>query len=304
MGTHFNVTVVGLYTDAALDKLEKDIIDRLAFLNSTYSTYIPDSELMRFNRSPVNEWQPVSEELYGVLTLSQSVYEVTHGAFDTTIGPLVNLWGFGPQKRNAFPEESAILSALAEMGFEHVELRENPRAARRTKDVFVDLSAIAKGFSVDEISDLLTRDGYQNHLVEIGGEIRTKGRNKRHQPWRLGIESPNVFQGGVQRAVNVENAAIATSGDYRNFFMKDGVRYSHTLDPRTGRPITHNLASVTVIESRAGFVDAIATAFSVMGEQEAMQVCEQHQLACFFLTREGEGQFAESQSSAFSAYID
>lgn len=271
MGTQYHITVVNSFSGLKFPpaSLHNEIDLLLDQINQQMSTFINNSEVSRFNRYTEKSWFPVSSDLAFVVRSSLDVSKQTSGAFDITLAPLIDLWGFGAKPRIDFPQDKEIDEALASIGYELLEVRLDPAALRKSiLKLRIDLSAVAKGFAVDKISDFLSLNGYKNYLIEIGGEIRTQGKNVSGLPWRIGIEHPDKLQEHAKEYLLVSNLSLATSGDYRNYFIKKGIRYSHTLNPRTGKPVTHNLASVTVLHDSAMMADAYATALSVMGEKE------------------------------------
>ena len=304
MGTHYHITVVGPASgdfDINVDALQAAVDEQLLHINQMMSTYIEDSELMRFNRAPVNEWVELSEPVMEVLAISEDISKRSRGAFDVTVGPLVNLWGFGPQMQpEQVPGDDALAAALARTGHQFLQLDVN--RARRTNDISIDLSAVAKGYGVDWIVNFLVDRGFDNMMVEIGGEVRVVGESPRSTPWRIAIEQPSVLAGGARLALNIDNHAVATSGDYRNYFEVNGVRYSHTIDPTTGRPIRHNLASVTVVAETAARADAWATALNVLGPEKGMALANAEQLAVYMIVKDGDG-FTDTQSVTFSQLL-
>jgi thiamine biosynthesis lipoprotein len=304
MGTTYSVTLVdGRSTDAA-DALEASIAARLMLIERSMSTYIEDSELSAFNRSDSKSWFKVSPMLCTAIAESLSLSRFTDGNFDITIGPLVNLWGFGATAPTGhFPEDTEIAAALDSTGFEKLATDcQNLVIRKSDESVYVDLSAYAKGLAVDKISDLLDENMVTNYVVEIGGEIRTRGNNQSGEPWRIAIEKPIDTERTVQRIVSVSDMAMATSGYYRNFFIVDGQRYSHTIDPRSGRPVNHRLAAVTVISERAAEADALATALLVMGPVAGPKFAAQHEIAALFLIDE-EAAIRELLTARFEAQM-
>jgi thiamine biosynthesis lipoprotein len=252
----------------------------------------------------LDEWQDISQTLSEMLLISLEVNWLTGGAFDVTISPLVELWGFGAEQRpQRVPEVSAIEAALAETGFRHIQLDLTEPRIKLKRPVMVDLSGIAKGYGVDMVAEWLERQQVADYLVEIGGEIRAAGNSPRGDDWRVGIEKPEGFSGGVQQAIRVSGYGLATSGDYRNYFEEEGVRYSHTLDPKSGYPISHTTASVTVVAETAGYADALATGFLVLGAEKALRLAETHDLAVFVIEKRDNG-FVSRWSSAFEPYLD
>ena len=225
---------------------------------------------------------------------------MTDGAFDITVGPLVNLWGFGPGDSIAEPPSDAEIRALLDsVGHQHLQADcEQPALRKALPGLVLDMSAFGKGYAADAVGDQLDAKGYANYLVEVGGELRVRGHNARGEKWAIGIEAPLVDQRRPYAVVRLTDTAVATSGDYRNYFEADGTRYSHTIDTRTGRPITHSLASVTVVDPRGYRADALATALLVLGPEQGMQLATRENLAVLFLLR-GESGFDEQASPAF-----
>ncbi|MEJ2603460.1 MAG: FAD:protein FMN transferase, partial [Gammaproteobacteria bacterium] len=255
------------------------------------STWREDSEVSRFNAADGAEWFPVSEDTAALVAMANAVSRMSAGAFDITVGPVVDLWGFGPgEVRVVPPDQSEIEAALARVGYEAVESRDEPPALRKAgATVAVDLSAIAKGHAVDRVAAVLDQAGMPDYLVEVGGEVRVKGRNRFGDPWTVAIEDPLAAGREVHRVLNVTDTAIATSGDYRNFFRYEGKRYSHTIDPRTGWPVSHELVSVTVLDDSAALADALATALLVLGPEAGGELAGRAEVAAYFIVRSEEG---------------
>jgi thiamine biosynthesis lipoprotein len=291
MGTTYSVQIVPPGDGPNTGRLSAQIDAVLEQVNARMSTYRPNSELSRFNATSSTDWFPVSAELAHVVRVARLVSEESAGAFDITVGPLVNLWGFGPgPARETPPTDAAIAEARARVGWQQLAVRDEPPALRKQRpDLYVDLSAIAKGYAVDRLAALIEGAGIQDYLVEVGGELRGRGRNGRGKPWQIAIERPEVDERTVFRIVTLQDSGMATSGDYRNFFEVDGKRYSHTIDPAAGRPVTHQLASVTVLDDSAMFADAWATALLVLGPERGIAVANQLELAALFIEHEGEG---------------
>lgn len=303
MGTRYTVSVA---SDRFFDvvSVQRRVDERLVQINQRMSTYDPESELSRFNRLNNNDWFSVSPETAKVVATALEIAERTSGAFDPTVGPVVNLWGFGPDKsRMVLPEEEEIATALARVGYENVSVRSNPPALKKSNpEIYLDLSGIAKGYASDEISELLEKLGYADSMVEIGGEVRTRGAKADGLPWRIGVERPDAAGRQVYAAVNLDNAGMATSGDYRNFFEHEGIRYSHTIDPFTGRPVQHSLAAVSIISTNCMDADALATAVLVMGDEKGYDWCVKEGVSAMFLVREGE-QIVERATPSFQELI-
>ena len=299
MGTTYNIKVVGLQVDTVL--LQNQIDQRLGELNMTFSTYVADSEISVINRTP-HKKHLMSEEMATVIDISHRVYEISDGAFDVTVGPLVNLWGFGPGSRlRMIPDDESLESMMNRIGFDKTRIERGE--IQLPKFFAIDLSAVAKGYAVDEIASLLDEVGASNYMVEIGGEVKTKGKNSRGSDWVIGIEAPDPEDRRIYRTLPVFNLALATSGDYRNFFEHSGVLYSHTIDPRTGWPVSHNLGSVTVLHESAAMADALATAFSVLGGEETLRIADEKNLMVFAIIREGNS-FGVLMSRALAKYLD
>lgn len=304
MGTTWQVKLVDADehqagdTRAAID----DLLTRLD--RAVFSTWAPDSELSRLNASAPGIAHAVSSDLLAVLALAQDIHARSRGAFDISIGPLVNLWGFGPQPVDSIPDAQAINDARAQTGLDalHVDLAAG--TVTFTKTLTLDLSGIAKGYAVDKVAELLHARGFTDFLVEIGGELRLQGRGPDGDGWEIAIERP---QSGMPEAyARIGSAgdaiALAGSGDYRNFREVDGARYSHEIDPRSGRPVTHALASVTVISDTAASADAWATALMVLGPEEGRAVADSEGLAAYFIMR-APGGFDHAQTAPFARYV-
>ncbi|MEE8157371.1 MAG: FAD:protein FMN transferase [Gammaproteobacteria bacterium] len=301
MGTTWSVKVVNLPAQIDTDELAAEIDRVLDEIDASMSTYRNDSELMRFNASSTADWFSVSAELAEVLNQAHHISDLTGGAFDVTVGPLVNLWGFGPgTKDQPLPDDSRINETRQRVGYRQLITRDDPPAIKKLRqDLFVDLSAIAKGHGVDRISALLDDAGIVNYLVEIGGEVRSSGQKGLHGNWVIAVEQPVAFSRLVQTTFALRNMAAATSGDYRNFREVQGRRYSHVIDPRTGRPTAHSVASVTVLAESAAIADALATAMLVLGEQEGLKLANDSNIAALFIARNGK-QMRQLMSRRFS----
>ncbi|GAA0854118.1 FAD:protein FMN transferase [Aliiglaciecola litoralis] len=303
MGTSYNVKIrkdEGLVVSA--DELKDKIDQRLAKINKLMSTYDPHSELSRFNQHHSTLPFTLSAETMLVLREAKRLGELSDGVLDVTVGPLVNLWGFGPDaKPEVIPSKATIEALKQKIGLDKLYLGSNT-ASKLTPDLYVDLSTIAKGYGVDEIANLLESLGHTNYLVEIGGEMRVAGLKGNGIAWRIAVEQPVIDKRDVQTVLSIGNNAIATSGDYRNYFEENGVRYSHLIDPRTGYPIQHNLVSVTVVHPSSMTADGLATALGVMGKDAALRLAQEQQLDVMLITREKDG-FKTYTSGRFDEYI-
>ncbi len=302
MGTTYQVKIVP-NNIVLSNNLADQIDDRLQGLDAIFTTYQKTSELMRFNQSAIKQPQVVSQDMFEVMTIAKQVYQQTNGAFDPTVGPLVNLWGFGPDYTDqVIPQSEEITQHLLSVGLNYLLLDQQARTATRQFDIELDFSAIAKGYAVDVVAELLASYGLEHYLIEVGGELRLKGHKANGQRWKIAIEKPSMEPGGVQEALALENVAVATSGDYRNYFEIEGKRYSHTIDPRTGYPIAHKLASVTVIAQTAARADAFATAMMVLGPEGALTLAEQNDLAVYLLVKQSGG-FEPRTTTLFTQYL-
>lgn len=303
-GTTYHINVVLPRDEERLQTLADGIESELKRVDMAMSTYKPDSELSRLNRKDDQSgWTPLSEPLFEVIQRSVEIARLTDGAFDVTVGPLVNLWGFGPDARpDDVPAPERIEAMRAATGWEHLELDAEARAIRSDRPQYIDLSGIAKGYGVDVVARYLESEGVSAYLVEIGGEVRVHGRKPDGAAWRLAVEKPSEQGREVNAIVALDSQAMATSGDYRNYYESDGRRYSHTIDPETGRPITHRLASVTVIAEDCMTADALATAFDVLGQEKAMALATRNNIPAYFIVR-GNDAFEVRQTPAFSSYV-
>lgn len=302
MGTLFSVKVVAPLDGAAAEILAGAVQAELDAINDAMSTYRADSELSRFNASEGDGVFPLTDATLDVLRVAMEVFEETGGAFDITVGPLVNAWGFGAETPETPPDEAALARLRQRVGSGLLVL-EGGGARKLRPDVYCDLSAVAKGYAVDRVAMLLDARGYTRYMVEVGGEIRVRGVNASGLPWKLGVEKPDSGGRAVQQVISLTDRAMATSGDYRNYVELRGKRLSHLIDPRTGRPVDHALASVTVLHESCARADAYATALMVLGPNEGMALAERLGLAVFMLVRDGT-EFRELSSASFTAYLE
>lgn len=302
MGTGYSIKLVAPPGVEAAS-LQAAVDARLEAINDMLSTYRPASDLMRFNHSPSTDWQPVPAPLAELVAKSREVSELSDGRFDITVGPLVNLWGFGNQGPvDTPPAEERIAATLQRVGYQRLEVRQNPPALRKqVAGLEIDLSAIAKGWGVDDIAQLLEDRGIRDYLVDIGGELHARGRKPDGSHWRIAIERPLREGRAVERVITLGDQAMATSGDYRNYFRHGDDYYSHTMDPQSGRPVRHRLASVSVIADDCASADAWATALLALGEQKGPALAERLGLKAFFIIRTSTG-FEELATRAFEQF--
>ena len=303
MGTSFTIKAPVVPESVDQQALKQLIKALLLEINSSMSTYIETSEISLFNHSTSTDWQEVSPRFFEVLRMAQNISELTQGAFDISIAPLVNLWGFGPDLTTyTVPEASKIKQRLNQIGYQHLSLNDEANKIKKTNpSLRLDLSALAKGYAVDQVALLMERSSISSYLVEIGGEIRLKGKNINGQLWRIAIEKPISDNRAIQKILPISNIAMATSGDYRNYFENEGIRFSHTIDPRTGYPAMHKLVSVTILRENSMEADALATAIMVLGPNDGYQLAEKKQIAALFLIKTDAG-YEEKSTSEFINY--
>ena len=303
MGTTYTVKVFSEEEDDLnADDLRLEVDAELRRVNDEMSTYLTSSQISRFNDSGSTDWFPVSESFAKVVSFAQQVAKDTDGAFDITVGPLVNAWNFGPEPRtDSIPTDTKIGELKTNVGYGKLSVRLDPPAVKKSiPGLKIDLSAIAKGHGVDRVVGKLSELGFVSMFVEIGGEVRTVGM-KGGQAWKVGIQVPDAAANEFDIAYELTDQSMATSGDYRNFIEVDGKRYSHTIDPRTGRPVNHNLASVSVVSDLCMHADAWATALNVLGEEEGVSIASAQKLSALLVSR-GEDGFWRIGTGDFDRY--
>ncbi|MDP7455141.1 MAG: FAD:protein FMN transferase [Gammaproteobacteria bacterium] len=310
MGTIYDLQLTELPAQFTQRELAAEVAQILRRLDlELFSTYAGQSELSRLNRSEIGTPVPVAPELIEVMLLADDIHSLSGGAFDVTVGSLVSLWGFGPgaqQLNPAAPSQDEIDLLLSQIGHEHLIIDQSQSQITRTADVFVDLSGIAKGYAVDVLADYFDSLQITDYFLEVGGELKIRGLKADGASWVPAIEKPVDTAPQIYEIfyTNGEEIAVAGSGDYRNYFEQDGVRYSHEIDPRTGRPVTHNLAAVYVIDESVARADALATAFMVMGFDAAKALAERENQAVYLIYRSESEEFAEYFTESFSAFLD
>ena len=303
MGTTYQIKVVTGWLTSGSD-LQRKVDDRLAAINKSMSTYEPTSEISRFNAiTTVNEPFSPSADLLAVLQVGTELHRLTDGAWDGTLDPLVNLWGFGRKGAvSQAPDEGEIRQAIARVGFDRIVLDPSGTLSKMNPGVTLDLASIAKGFGVDAIARLLDDNGFSHFLVEIGGEVYARGRRKDGNAWRVGINRPDreAAFSDVYRAVPLTDRAMATSGDYRIFFQVDNQTYAHVLDPRTGRPVTNGVVSATVVAANCTVADGLATALMVMGPEKGVALVNRlASVECLIVVRQPDGSLDDHPSDGF-----
>lgn len=301
MGTTYEVKVAR--HDLSPDDMREvgaAIEHTLERVNALMSTWRDDSEISRFNAHTSTAPFAVDDETARVIAAALEVSRKSGGAFDVTVGPLVEAWGFGRTEIEFVPDEEQITALRARVGWQKLSLDPSDSSLSKTvPDLEADLSALAKGYGVDAVAEALEVIGQTAYLVEIGGELRARGERLDGRPFRVAIEEPIIDDRRIHRVIELRDIAMATSGDYRNWIDVDGLRLSHTLDPRTGRPITHDLASVTVLHPQAMWADAWATALNVLGPDAGYELARREGLPAYFIVRTGEGGFESRATPAF-----
>lgn len=305
MGTFWRVSVIGV-DEAKAQALRAKVQAQLDADDRLLSTWKNDSALMRFNHAADTRPWPVSEAMADIVTLSLRIGAKTHGAMDITVGPLVNLWGFGPDKQPvATPDAQAIAAAKARTGLQHLQVINQSGRQFLQKDIpnlFVDLSTVGEGYAADHLARLMEQEGISRYLVSVGGALVSRGMNGEGKPWRVAIQKPTDQENAVQAIVDINGHGISTSGSYRNYYELDGKRISHVIDPQTGQPITHKLVSVTVIAPTALEADGWDTGLMVLGPEKAQQVVREQGLAVYMIVKEGEG-FKTWMSPQFRTFL-
>jgi len=302
MGTTYNIKVIVENNTINTTDLHEKIDKALVNLNQEMSTYIPDSELSQFNQLRSSEPVVISNGLNRVMKEAIRLGQLSEGKLDVTVGPLVNLWGFGPEYQlEKVPSDELLTLTNSKVGIEHIQLKGN-QLSKNVNELYIDLSTIAKGYGVDLIAELVESYDIHNYLVEIGGEMRLKGFKHTGELWHVAIEKPISTERAVQQVIVPKNNAVATSGDYRNYFESNGQRFSHIIDPSTGKPINHKLVSVTVIHPSSMTADGLSTAMMVMGEKKALAFAEENDIAAYLISKSENG-FIEQSTVKFSQYL-
>lgn len=304
MGTLYRIKLITSRWDRP-GHLPALIEARLEEINASMSTYIADSEISRFNKLPAHEPFSPSPDFLEVMRVARDIHNLSQGAWDGTLDPLVTLWGFGRDgQKEQVPTQQDIDTGLSLVNFNRVTISADGTLIKQNA-LTIDLASIAKGYGVDAIATLLKEQGYENFLIEIGGEIFTSGKKNPTTPWRVGINTPSRTAGleQVYKILSVEGKAVATSGDYRNAFVRGGRTYSHVLDPRTGYPVTNNVVSVSVVAATCTFADGLATALMVMGPDSGIKLVEQlEDVETLIIVRGDDGELHEYASSGFNTY--
>jgi thiamine biosynthesis lipoprotein len=303
MGTTYNVRIAGAaLTPERETQLRRAVEASLDGVVARMSTYDPTSELSRFNAHASTVPLALSSATLDVFEVAATVSAATGGAFDITVAPWVNAWGFGPSKEQRIPAAEALLAMRPGVGYRQIAVqREQGTATKMQPIVTADLSGVAKGYAVDVAARALEALGIADYMVEAGGEVRTLGRNASNQPWQIAIERPDAMPQRAHFITPLSGQSMATSGDYRIYFERDGRRYSHEIDPATGAPVTHRLASVSVVAADCAYADAMATALFVLGPDRGFALADARQLAAYFIVRNEDGTLVERVTPAFAA---
>ena len=306
MGSTWSVRFVE--TDASVDKVKAELEARLALVDQQMSTWKADSDLSRFNHSAAGTWTVLPPELFKVVDVALKLAEDTGGAYDPTVGPLVDLWGFGAAgTRRQPPDPASIESMRARTGWQRVEIDISRQRILQRGGTHLDLSSIAPGYALDLIGEYLQSQGIANYLVEVGGELRGRGSRPDGSAWQVAIQRPldsDSADGSItpERVIGLRDASLGSSGDYRHFFEDGGRRYAHRIDPRTGYPLDNDVASVTAMSKEGIDADPLATALSVLGADAGIEYAKRRNIAALFILRKGDG-FEERMTPAFAALL-
>ena len=297
MGSTYTVKYVRSKDSPSVESLKRETDAILAEVDVQMSTYRDDSAIEQFNQAPAGTCQAMPDGVLELVDAGRLLHEQSQGALDLTLEPLLNLWGFGPKARaEKVPTAEQLVAARARVGMQH--LRRDGQQLCKEVDVQVDFNSVAAGYAVDKLVQRFTELGVTSYMVEVTGELKAAGKKPDGQPWRIGLEAPQDGQRVAQRVLAVDGYGISTSGDYRNYFEEEGQRYSHTLDPLTGAPITHKLAAVTVVDKSTLRADGLSTVLMVMGTERGLAFAERMGIAAFFVTREGDA-FVTQTTQAF-----
>jgi thiamine biosynthesis lipoprotein len=303
MGTTYKVVAVDHTNSVDETEVRHQVSEALAAVNHAMSNWDAGSEISRINAAPAASVTPMSADLSQVMFAASEVNHKSDGRFDTTMGPLIELWGFGAPGQTAIPSEAAIAEAQAKSGLTR-SLKLEPGAVHKTRsEAQVYLAGIGKGYGADRVGRALEAMGLTDYLVEIGGDLYASGRNPDGMAWQIGIESPDPTERGMLGVVGVSGMGLASSGDYRNYFEADGQRFSHLIDPVTGRPVQHNTASATVMAENAMLADAWSTAMLILGRERGLEIAAEHNIAVKFVDRTAAGAYVTQHSKAFDALM-
>ena len=303
-GTTYSIKVASAPKDVDVHALRVATDQVLERIDLSMSTYRDDSEISRFNASSSTDWFEVSNDLATVVDYALQVSQASGGMFDITVGPLVAAWGFGAAGEPIeLPDEAKLAALRTQVGYQKLEARLSPPALRKSDArVRVDLNGIAPGYAVDLIAERFQSMHLSHFMIDLGGEVRAQGRNARGEAWRIAVERPIDAEPEPYAIVSLDNASVTTSGEYRHYYDRDGHRYSHTIDPRTGRPVEHTLASVVVIGPTTMYVDAWATAFNVLGVEAGRELALERAMPVMFIEVQG-AELRSVTTPQFDSYV-
>ena len=302
MGTYYFIEVIDVPVELKIKNIELEIKNTLKKANKILSNWDKDSEISIINKTDKTTAIKISDELKEVFKTAKEINAKSNGFFDLTLDPIIELWGFGYKSKQMqiIPKDNQIkniLSLIGQKSFLKMDF-DNNELIKKNKDIKINLSSIGKGYGIDLIGKKLDQLGINNYIINIGGDILTKGYNSKKENWIIGIENPNLKEKFIKEIVNLTNKGLATSGDYKNFFTKDGKRYSHIINPKTGKPIMHSTKSVTVIHENSMKADGWATAFLALGSLEGLKIADKEKIAVLFID-EIDSKLIKFKSSAF-----
>lgn len=302
-GTGWSVRYRPVENGATEDEVRQALLAAFDVVNASMNTYSDASTISELNKAPAGHTLELDWDFAYLLNESLRINQASAGAYDISVAPLLEIWGFGPEGPTTYPNAATIDKALALSGFSHFTWDSTTRLISKDhREAALELSSIAKGYGVDLGSDALRALGITDFMLDVGGEMQLAGVSPRGDAWRIAIERPEPGGRAVQTTISLTDTGVATSGDYRNFFEHNGQRFSHLIDPRTGYPVAHDLVSVTVIHESTALADAWATALAVLGTEQALAVAEAQHLAVYLISRRGE-ELVASASSAFNPFL-
>ena len=289
MGTFYFIEVIDVPIKLKIKTIQSEIDDTLMRVNKILSNWDKNSEISKINKIGINSTIKISEELNEVFKTAIEINTKSNGFFDLTLDPIIELWGFGYDSKQleTIPTDEQIKKSLSSVGqkkFLKLDFNKN-ELTKKIKNLKINLSSIGKGYGIDIIGKKLDQLGIKNYIINIGGDILTKGYNSKKKDWVIGVENPNIKEKLIKEIVNITDKGLATSGDYKNFFTKNGIKYSHIINPKTGKPITHSTKSVTVIHENSLKADGWATAFLSIGSLEGLKIAEKEKIAVMFIDK-------------------
>jgi thiamine biosynthesis lipoprotein len=297
MGSRYSIQYVRHSSTPGPKAVQAEVENILAEVDRQFSTYRSDSDIERFNDLPANRCQTMPAPILKLVRVGEQLSEQSEGSFDLTVEPLLNLWGFGPQAREEkVPAAQALAEVRQRVGYQHLRIDRDQLC--KDASVEVDFNSIAAGYAVDTIAEKLEALGIHNYLAEVTGELKAAGKKLDGSSWKIALEEPRDDQQVAQKIITVDGYGVSTSGDYRNYFQQDGKRYSHTFDARTGAPVSHTLASVTVINPSALMADGLSTLLLILGPERGWDYAEKHDIGAFFVIRADTG-FVTRTNQAF-----